>query len=146
MIVKKAVAIKCSQGSLPPALWFQKNGHAALIQALYNLGHTWDQLREAVGDFSNSNFVQSRNGLRWLSHAEASLSNFLYARGIQHKKGERYDDTFSQSSPTRYAIYDLHFVGTDGDWFDVEVWGDIPGGHNEEKYARVRGKRSIQFY
>lgn len=137
-LIEKARAIKEKQGRLPPALWFQKNGHAALVQALYNMGRTWDQLREAVGDFSDSNFVQARNGTRWLSHAEASLSNFLHARGIEHKKGERYDKSFGEVAETRYAIYDLHFRGKDGSWFDVEVWGDRPNGHNEERYARTR--------
>lgn len=137
-LVEKALAIKEAQGRLPPALWFQKNGHAAFVQALYNLGRTWDQLREAVGDFTDSNFVQSRNGMRWLSHAEASLSNFLHARGIEHKKGERYDKSFGDQAETRYAIYDLHFRGKDGAWFDVEVWGDRPHGHNEEKYGKTR--------
>jgi hypothetical protein len=140
-LLKKALTIKEAQGRLPPALWFQKNGHGALIQALYNLGHTWAELREGVGDFTDSNFVQSRNGIRWLSHAEASLSNFLYARGIEHKKGERYDDAFAEIAPTRYAIYDLHFLGKQGQWVDVEIWGDRPNGHNEEKYATTRAAK-----
>lgn len=138
VLVEKAITIKTREGNLPPALWFQSNGHAALVQALYNLGHTWEQLREAVGDFTNSNFVQSRNGLRWLSHAEASLSNYLYARGVEHKKGERYGVDFAVMSPSKYAIYDLHFKGVNGDWFDVEVWGNKPNGHAEERYALVR--------
>lgn len=137
-LVEKANDIKSAEGRLPPALWFQTNGHGAFIQALYNLGHTWDQLREAVGDFTDSNFVQSRNGLRWLSHAEASLSNYLYARGVEHKKGERYDIGFAAMAPSKYAIYDLHFKGLNGEWFDVEVWGDKPNGHGEERYALVR--------
>ena len=141
LLLQKALAIKEAEGRLPPALWFQKNGHAAFIQALYNLGYTWAHLREAVGDFTNSNFVQSRNGVRWLSHAEASLSNFLYARGIEHKKGEKYDDSFAGFSDNRYAIYDLHFLGKNGEWFDVEVWGDKPNGHNEEKYAKTRASK-----
>lgn len=140
-LLKKALAIKEAEGRLPPALWFQKNGHGAFIQALYNLGHTWAELREAVGDFTDSNFVQSRNGIRWLSHAEASLSNFLYARGIEHKKGERYDDAFAEIGPTKYALFDLHFFGNEGKWLDVEVWGDKPNGHNEEKYARTRAAK-----
>lgn len=140
-IVEKATAVKESEGRLPPALWFQKNGYGSLIQALYYLGHTWDELREAVGDFTDSNFVQSRNGLRWLSHAEASLSNFLYARGIEHKKGERYDESFAELSISRYAIYDLHFQGMSGEWLDVEIWGDKPNGHNAEKYAKVRAAK-----
>jgi hypothetical protein len=138
VLVEKAKSIKAAEGRLPPALWFQTNGHAAFIQALYNLGHKWDQLREAVDDFSDSNFVQSRNGLRWLSHAEASLSNYLYARGVEHKKGERYDIGFAAVAPSKYAIYDLHFKGVSGEWFDVEIWGDKPNGHGEERYALVR--------
>ena len=138
VLIEKAIAIKAREGRLPPALWFQSNGHAAFVQALYNLGHTWEQLREAVGDFTSSNFVQSRNGLRWLSHAEASLSNYLYARGIEHKKGERYGAGFAAISPSKYAIYDLHFKGVNGEWFDVEVWGDRPNGHAEKRYALVR--------
>lgn len=140
-LLEKALAIKEREGRLPPALWFQKNGHGAFIQALYNLGHTWAELREAVDDFTGSNFVQSRNGIRWLSHAEASLSNFLYARGIDHKKGERYDDAFAEMATTRYAIYDLHFLGKQGQWLDVEIWGDKPNGHNEEKYAKTRAAK-----
>lgn len=138
LLVEKARAIQEEQGRLPPALWFQKNGHAALVQALYNMGRSWDQLREALGDFTDSNFVQARNGKRWLSHAEASLSNFLHARGIEHKKGERYDKSFGEMAEARYAIYDLHFRGKDGAWFDVEVWGDRPNGHNEAQYAKRR--------
>lgn len=137
-LLRRAIAIKESEGRLPPALWFQKSGHGSFIQALYNLGHTWAELREAVGDFTGSNFVQSRNGARWLSHAEASLSNFLYARGIEHKRGERYDDAFAEFAQKKYAIYDLHFLGNNGQWLDVEIWGDKPNGHNEEKYAQTR--------
>jgi hypothetical protein len=146
VILNKSREIFATEGRLPPALWFQKNGHASLIQALYNLGHTWDELRAAVGDFSNSNFVRARNGLRWLSHAEASLSNFLYARGIAHTKGKRYPDSFKDFSKTRYAIYDLHFEAKSGEWVDVEVWGDRPNGHNEKKYAETRtAKEAFNF-
>jgi hypothetical protein len=143
VILEKSRTIIESEGYLPPALWFQKNGQASLIQAIYNLGHTWAELREAVGDFSNSNFVQSRNGIRWLSHAEASLSNFLYARGIEHKKGERYDESFADLAAGRYAIFDMHFLGKRGEWFDVEIWGDKPNGHNEEKYAKTRSAKEF---
>lgn len=140
-LLKKALAIKEAEGRLPPALWFQKSGHAAFIQAIYNLGHTWADLREAVGDFMDSNFVQSRNGMRWLSHAEASFSNFLYARGIEHKKGERYDDAYAEIANAKYAIFDLHFLDKKGRWLDVEIWGDKPLGHNEERYAQVRAAK-----
>ena len=140
-LIEKFKKIREEQGALPPALWFQKNGHSSLVATLYYLGHTWDELREAVGDFSTSNFVQSRNGLRWLSHAEASISNFLHARGIEHKKGMRYDSSFAELAVSKYAIYDLHILSADNIWFDVEVWGDRPNGHNEERYARIRSAK-----
>jgi len=143
LILNKALAIKEKEGYMPPAMWFQKNGHASFIQALYSLGHTWDEIREAVDDFAGSNFVPSRNGMRWLSHAEASLSNFLYARGVEHKKGERYDESFADLAAGRYAIFDMHFLGKNGEWFDVEIWGDKPHGHNEEKYAKTRSAKEF---
>lgn len=116
------------EGSLPAALWFQSNGNGSLVAALYNLGKTWADLRSALQDFSNSNFVESRNGLRWLSHAEASLSNFLYARGIEHRKGGKYPEAYAEESGRQYGIYDLTFLSANGRWIDVEVWGDSPHG------------------
>ena len=116
------------EGSLPAALWFQSNGYGPLVAALYKLGQTWADLRSALQDFSNSNFVESRNGLRWLSHAEASLSNFLYTRGIEHRKGGKYPETYAEESGRQYGIYDLTFLAADGKWIDVEVWGDSPHG------------------
>lgn len=137
-IVERARIATGENGHLPAALAFAKRGDASLVQAVYALGRTWDQLREAVGDFESSLFVQSRNGMRWLSHAEASLSNYLYARGIVHKKGTRYPQSFAAASQSRYAIFDMHFVAQNGEFFDVEVWGDRPNGHNEEGYKKVR--------
>lgn len=137
-VVAEAKAATEKHGQLPPALWFQKNGFGALIHFVYRSGKSWADLREAVGDFTDSKFVESRNGLRWLSHAEASLSNFLYARGIEHKKGERYSDEITNFSDAKSAFYDVHFKDKDGKWIDAEVWGDIPLGHAPEKYARRR--------
>ena len=142
-VVVEAKAAMERQGRLPPSLWFQKNGLGALIHFVYRSGRSWADLRTAVGDFADSKFVESRNGLRWLSHAEASLNNFLYARGIEHKKGERYADSITDISDAKYAFYDLHLRGTDGEWVDIEVWGDIPLGHEPVKYARRRKAKEI---
>ena len=141
VVVERARAMKDQHGTLPPALWFQKNGHASLIQALYGMGRTWSDLREAVGDITGGNFVQSRNDVRWLSHAEASLSNFLYARGIEHKKGERYPKSFAEYSSARYAIYDLHFRNQNGEWVDVEVWATGPTGTMRKNTLRPAIRR-----
>jgi len=125
------------EGSLPAALWFQSNGYGSLVVSVYNLGHTWTELRSALQDFSNSNSVESRNGFRWLSHAEASLSNFLYARGNQHRKGGKYPEAYAEESGRQYGIYDLTFLAVNGRWIDVEVWGDSPHGLAAE-YALKR--------
>ena len=142
-VVSEAKSAMENYGQLPPPLWFQKNGKGALIHFVYRSGKSWADLREAVGDFTDSKFVKSRNGLRWLSHAEASLSNFLYARGVEHKKGERYPDEITNVSDAKSAFYDAHLKTKDGNWLDVEVWGDNPLGHAPEKYARRRKAKEI---
>ena len=137
-IVETAKIVAAKEGSLPPGNWFQVNGYGALVTALYNSGHTWDQLQVELGDFTNSSFVESRNALRWRSHPEASLSNFLYTRGIEHKRGERYPEEYGQQSKSKYGYFDLHFRDDNGDWVDVEIWGDKPRGHNEADYSQRR--------
>ncbi|MHB1957539.1 MAG: hypothetical protein ACYCO5_00730 [Acidobacteriaceae bacterium] len=142
-IVSVAEEIAEREGSLPAALWFQSNGYGSLVAAVYNLGHTWADLRAALQDFSNSNFVESRNGLRWLSHAEASLSNFLYARGIEHRKGGKYPDAYAEDSGRQYGIYDLTFLAANGKWIDVEVWGDSPHGLTAEYGVKRTAKEKF---
>jgi hypothetical protein len=137
-VLTEARETKTKMGYLPSAQWFQRNQKGSLVNAVYDYGKTWETLRDAIGCFATSNFVQSRNGLRWDSHPEASLSNFLYARGIPHKRGEQYSKRISQVSKMKRAYYDLHFVDNNGCWIDVEIWGDKPHGHNEENYARTR--------
>ncbi|HPT73059.1 MAG TPA: hypothetical protein PLE74_12355, partial [Candidatus Cloacimonadota bacterium] len=83
------------QNFLPPAAWFQGNGYSFIVAAVYSLNRTWDDLRIEFNSYENSTFVVSRNGMRWLSHPEASLSNFLYSRGIEHYKGKRYPEEYS---------------------------------------------------
>jgi hypothetical protein len=137
-IIKEARAVTEKEGHLPPAAWFQKNGHGSLVQATYYLNHSWEELRDALGDFEGSLFVESRNGLRWRSHPEASFSNFLYARGIEHKRGERYPAEYANHSESKYAYFDIHFKSPAMGWIDVEIWGDRPNGHDEEKYKTKR--------
>ena len=137
IIVAKARPVVENQGFLPPAQWFLENRMASLVQALYTLGYTWDALRDAFGSYENSGFVSSRNGMRWRSHPEASLSNFLYARGIKHERGRKYPDSYAEASGLSYGYYDLHFLAL-GSWIDVEIWGDKPNGHAESIYAEKR--------
>lgn len=129
------------EGFLPPAGWFQANGKPYLVQAVYNMDKTWEDLRVEFQSFENSSFVQSRNGMRWRSRPEASFSNYLYARGIEHKLGEKYPDSFSEFADQNYGYYDLHFLSKNSKWIDVEIWGEKPNGHGQKHYAHKRSQK-----
>lgn len=137
-VMAEAKVVMEREAFLPPAGWFSENGNGSLVQAVYSLGKTWADLRHELGSFHGGAFVLSRNEMRWKSHPEASLSNFLYARGVIHKVGGKYPEAFARLSGQKYGYYDLHFLDHDGDWIDVEIWGDRPHGHQEEEYARKR--------
>jgi hypothetical protein len=114
--MKEARKAQLIQGFLPPAGWWQDNNGASLVQAVYSLGHTWEDLRAELEDFHSSQFVESRSGLRWRSHPEASLSNFLYARGIPNRRGTRYPQAYEDLTGRAYGMYDMHFNGLLGLW------------------------------
>lgn len=137
-VIKTVTPIVEEQGFLPPAQWFNSNGFGSLVQYVYNSNKSWQELREHFGSFENSDFITSRNGMRWRSRPEASLSNFLYARGIEHKTGEKYPEEYANYGGSNYGYYDLHFRANSGAWIDVEIWGDKPKGHNEQGYAATR--------
>ena len=136
--VEEARKVKERIGDLPTKDWFGMNSLHSLVNTVYESGHTWENLRDAVGCFRTSSFQESRNGMRWRSRPEASLSNFLYARGIQHKRGERYADGYSEQSGRSYGRLDLHFVSAAGEWIDVEIWGDQLNGLSGGRYAATR--------
>lgn len=140
-VVMEARAVAAQQGFLPPAAWFSANRQGSLIQAVYGLRKTWGDLREECESFAGSDFVQSRNGMRWRSHPEASLSNFLHARGVEHAPGRKYPDDYGERFGYAYGYYDLIFKASDGRWIDVEVWGDKPNGHAQESYATKRAAK-----
>jgi hypothetical protein len=76
--------------------------------------------------------------MRLRSHPEASFSNFLYARGIEHITGRKYPKDYTTFSGLSYGYYDIQFKDKNGDWVDVEIWGDKPNGSSEEHYAFKR--------
>lgn len=140
-VISEASAVVAEQGFLPPAQWFQLNGKGSLVYTVYALNKNWDDLRAHFGSYETSDFVESRNKMRWRSHPEASLSNFLYARGIQHKYGEKYPEEYGEQSDQSYGYYDLHFKSSVGQWIDVEIWGDKPKGHQEKLYLKKRRQK-----
>ena len=140
-ILDLAREVTAREGHLPPAPHFQKHGMAMLVQSVYQHGKTWADLRTELDAFEGSSFVASRSGLRFRSHPEASLSNFLFARGIRHEKGRKYPAEYAASSGRTYGYYDLTFCDEQGRLIDVEVWGDKPHGHGEAEYALKRAAK-----
>ncbi len=143
-LIKEIKPIVKKNNFLPPVAWFQNNSKSHLIQAVYSLGKNWDDLRKEFNSYENSSFVISRNGLRWRSHPEASLSNFLFSRGIKHSIGKKYPPEYSIESKRNYGYYDLQFVASYGDKINVEIWGDKPHGHAEVEYEE-RKQLKIKF-
>jgi hypothetical protein len=137
-IVEVAGSEKERHGELPTLEWFRKNGPRGLASAVFQSGHTWEQVRDAVGCFASSTFRTSRNGMRWLSQPEVSMSDFLYARAVKHKYGDLYAPGYAEQSGRRHGKYDLHFAASNGQWIDVEIWGDLPDHLTEGKYGRTR--------
>lgn len=134
-------AARCAMedhGELPAMEWFRKNKQTGMVNAVFRSGHTWEELRKTLGNFKKSTFRQSRNGMRWLSQPETSMSDFLHARNIPHKRGRRYDQDYADVSGRRHGTYDVHFQASDGRWIDVEIWGDLPDNLSGGKYADTR--------
>ncbi len=139
-IVAIAKAVVDAQGFLPPAGWFAANGHNGMVQALYYRRMTWGDLRDALSlpPGEASAMVKSRNGIWWNSHSEACLSNYLHARQIPHRRGDDYPASYVAMSGRKSGRYDVAFQGKDGTWFNVEIWGDKPYGHDADGYAKKR--------
>lgn len=140
--VETAIALKEREGDLPTVEWCRRNGYSQLTNAVHRSGRKWDELRQAVGCVgTSSGFYESRNGMRWRSRPEASLSNFLYARGIEHKRGERYANDYSEQSGRAWGYLDLHFLSKKGVWIDVEVWGDPENNISGTRYQTIRAHK-----
>ncbi len=93
-------------------------------------------MRKKCGDNGDSK-LWSMDGNWWRSMPEACMANFLYAHGIEYTKGTEYSKDFKDEFGVN-AWYDLHFKTSDGEWINVEIWGDNPGGKVKEKYENKR--------
>ena len=134
----QAKKLKEQEGDLPTVEWCRRNGYGPLTGAVHASGHIWEDLRRAIGCAPGRNFHSSRNGMRWHSRPEASFSNFLYARGIDHKRGERYPLAYQKRTGRKWGRYDLHFQSQDGNRIDVEIWGDPLNGLSGGRYRKTR--------
>ncbi len=137
-VLEKARQAVEQHGELPTMDWFRSRGQTSLVNTVFRCGKSWGELREALGSFEKSTFRTSRNGMRWLSQPERSMSDFLYARGIEHRHGERYGQGYAEQSGRRHGQYDLHLITPDGRTIDIEIWGDLPDHLSGGKYAKTR--------
>jgi hypothetical protein len=135
--IATAKKIAEGEGDLPTVQQCRKIGLASLTSAVHNAGKTWDDLRSALGLQPSPRFYASRSGKRWRSRPEACFSNFLYARGVEHKKGERYPVEYSEQSGRHWGQYDLHFQTPTDQWINVEIWGDLDR-VSDGRYGKTR--------
>lgn len=135
------------QGDLPTVQWCRLNGYSQLTNIVHRLRRDWEDLRieadlpSTVMKNGRPRYFDSRVGVRWRSRPEACLSNFLYARGIKHWRGERYPDDYAKISGRKYGRYDLHFLAQTDEQIDVEIWGDIPDAFSKGRYSVTRAKK-----
>jgi hypothetical protein len=147
--IEVARELVAEKDDLPSLQWcrLKLNGYSQLTNTVHRLGKTWEDLRIALGlpntvtKSGRRKYFSSRVGARWLGHSEACLSNFFYARGIKHWRGERYSDDFAKISGLKYCRYDMHFVARTGQKIDVEIWGDIPDALSKGRYGVTRSKK-----
>jgi AP2 domain len=131
-------------GDLPTVQWCRLNGHSQLTNIVHRLGRDWEDLRLAIGQRATvmrdgkKRYYDSRSGIRWRSRPEACVSNFLYARGIEHRRGDRYPAEYDAKYGRLYGRYDIHFASRAGQEIDVEIWGDIPDAMSHGRYAKTR--------
>lgn len=146
--VARAAEIVAEMGDLPTVQWFRTHGLAALTTAVHKSGHTWEDLRTELGLPPVRKFCESKNGMRWLSQPEAIFSDFLFDRGIRHRRGERYPTEFETQTGKKWARYDMHFLSKDGNWINVEIWGETNGGDgatlNSMSAGRYREMRELK--
>jgi len=114
-----------------------------------NYGPQFNQMTglNKVGGMRNrSRWTESANGMRWHSRVEASVSNFLYARGISHQKGRLYDDDYAEKSEYSRGWYDIHFESIHGDIIDLEIWGNLDDSYMKKRLAKEKHNSENPYF
>ena len=131
---------------IPSCEWLRLNGYASFMGHMtrINKQESLAQLRERFGVNQNSQFI-SNDGVNHDSFAEACFANFLLARGIELRRGERYPVEYAEQSGYAYGKYDFHFRATTGIYadriIDVEIFGCPRNFQAKEKYVAVKGAK-----
>jgi hypothetical protein len=78
------------------------------------------------------------------SQSEVCFVNFLYSRGIEQYKGEKYTDDYNELYE-RSGIYDRQFIGRIGVYENkkiyVEIWGGSKNRSRQEDYNNKRKQK-----
>ena len=129
---------------IPSQDFLKHNGYGAILGALARAKISFADVVDKFGGVRSR--LTSKNGLTWRSYPECALSDFLYARGIFHTIGKRYEAPFTVDS-NEYGIYDMHFTATKVPFkdqvIDVEIWGskDV---HYSDKYEK-RKEQKLEY-
>jgi len=136
-------------GDLPTVEWCRVNSYSQLTNVVHGVDRTWEDLRIAIGlpptihQGGRPRYFESRSGIRWRSYPETCLSNFLYARGIRHWRGNRYPEDYKEQFGRAQGHYDLHFDSLSGEQIDVEIWGNLPDKFTRGGYAALRKDKEL---
>lgn len=133
-------------GLIPPASWLRANGYGSYLSFAYSKGWNVQVLQERYNFITHNT---SRAGIRWRSHPEVCVSNFLYSRGIKHCVGKRYPLQYNVQSGFQSGTYDLHFFGITNEYaqkeINVEIWGNNPDGSGPKGRGEMyRQRRSAK--
>ncbi len=146
-INETALALIDEFGMIPTVPWLQRNGYGKFVWYI--------EQQQSISEFrdryykSETNRLLSRANIAHDSFAEVCFANFLWARGIDPKKGGKYESDFAKTSSYSSAVYDIEFIATFGQYEGhkilVEIWGDSksagPNGHNLEEYLAKKAAK-----
>lgn len=134
-----ALTLIQKHGHIPCYQWLRQNGYGSFSCWAYSNGYNSQSLQER---FNYSKCLTSRSGLLLLSQAEVSFSDFLYSRGIEHRRGRQYLESFCKQYGYTKCMYDFHFLGRIDPFtkteISIEIWGNLPQCMGGERYSIVR--------
>lgn len=123
---------------IPIAQFLIKNNHYDILQQINN--KTWcrsiHELRKQY-KVNDGNLI-ARNGIKYLSHSEVNVANFLIARDIKFENGYAYPQEYKDDTGKR-GVYDFHIIMNDKT-YNVEIWGGCfrAGEERQADYAATR--------
>lgn len=116
-IINESKRLHDELGHFPSIGWLQENDYAWLSTTIARRFGGTRKFQEQMG-FKSARMINSKNGEKWDSKAEASVSNFFTDNGIEHERGNYYPDGSTRTFDFYLPEHDLH----------IELWGDFNEG------------------